>query len=102
MTARIHIPKALAGAAAGIVNGLFGAGGGMVGNVGKSTAKETRSSVIFGENVPGAVDYICLVIAIAGIAAAIVGPVLHHKKKKAALLARLEQENPEAAAVLKR
>lgn len=30
MTARIHIPKALAGAAAGIVNGLFGAGGGMV------------------------------------------------------------------------
>ena len=69
---------------------------------GKSTAKETRSSVIFGENVPGAVDYICLVIAIAGIAAAIVGPVFHHKKKKAALLARLEQENPDAAAVLKR
>ena len=69
---------------------------------GKSTAKTSRPSVIFGENVPGAVDYICLVVAIVGIAAAIVGPILHSKKKKAALLARLEQENPDAAAVLKR
>ena len=69
---------------------------------GKSTAKDARPSVIFGENVPGAVDYICLVIAVLGIAAAIVGPVVHSKKKKAALLARLEQENPDAAAVLKR
>ena len=37
-----------------------------------------------------------------GLAALIVIPVLRAKKKKAALLARLEQENPDAAAVLKR
>ena len=70
--------------------------------LGKSTAKDTRPSVIFGESVPGFVDYICLLLAVAGIAAAIVGPVLHAKKKKAALLARLELENPDAAAALKR
>ncbi|MBR5445681.1 MAG: hypothetical protein IKV57_06140 [Clostridia bacterium] len=69
---------------------------------GKSTAKDVKPSAIFGENVPVAVDYVCLVIAVIGIAAAIVGPILHHKKKKAALLARLEKENPDAAAVLKR
>ncbi|MBQ8401743.1 MAG: hypothetical protein IJX14_07435 [Clostridia bacterium] len=69
---------------------------------GKSTAKDVRPSVIFGENVSGVVDYICLVLVIAGIAALIVIPVLRARKKKAALLARLEQENPDAAAVLKR
>lgn len=69
---------------------------------GKSTAKRVRSSVIFGESVNGVVDYICLVVAIAGIAALIVVPVLKKKKKAAELLARLEMENPEAAAALKR
>ena len=48
------------------------------------------------------VDYICLVLVIAGLAALIVIPVLRARKKKAALLARLEQENPDTAAVLKR
>lgn len=69
---------------------------------GKSTAKRVRASVIFGEDVNGVVDYICLVVAIAGIAALIVVPVLKKKKKAAELLARLEVENPEAAAALKR
>ena len=69
---------------------------------GKSTAKDVRPSVIFGENVSGVVDYICLVLVIAGLAALIVIPVLRARKKKAALLARLEQENPDTAAVLKR
>jgi len=59
-------------------------------------------SIIFGESVPSYVDYICLAVLVTGIAAAVVGPVLHHKKKARALLARLETENPDAAAVLKR
>ncbi len=69
---------------------------------GVSTARKSRPSIIFGENVPGFVDYLCLTVAIAGIAAAIVGPVVVHKKKAKALLERLEKENPDAAAVLKR
>ncbi len=69
---------------------------------GTSTARKSRPSIIFGENVPGFVDYLCLAVAIAGIAAAIAGPMILHKKKAKALLERLEKENPEAAAVLKR
>ncbi len=69
---------------------------------GKSTAKRVRPSVIFGENVNGVVDYVCLAIAIAGIAALVLVPVLRKKKKSAELLARLEKENPDAAAALKR
>lgn len=69
---------------------------------GKSTAKRVRPSVIFGDSVNGVVDYVCLVVAVAGIAALIVVPVLKKKKKAAELLARLEVENPDAAAALKR
>lgn len=69
---------------------------------GKSTAKRVRASVIFGESVNGVVDYICLAIAVVGIAALIVIPVVKKKKKAAELLARLEVENPDAAAALKR
>ncbi len=69
---------------------------------GKSTAKRVRPSVIFGENVNGVVDYVCLVVAILGIAALVIVPVLRKKKKSAELLARLEKENPDAAAALKR
>ncbi len=69
---------------------------------GTSTARKSRPSIIFGESVPGFVDYLCLFIAVAGIAAGIAGPVIVHKKKAKALLERLEKENPDAAAVLKR
>lgn len=69
---------------------------------GKSTAKRVRPSVIFGDSVSGVVDYVCLVVAVAGIAALIVVPVLKKKKKAAELLARLEVENPDAAAALRR
>ncbi len=69
---------------------------------GRSTAKRVRPSVIFGENVNGVVDYVCLAAAILLLAALVVVPVLRKKKKAAALLARLETENPDAAAVLKR
>ncbi len=60
--------------------------------VGKSTAKHVRTSAVFGENVPGFVDYICLVILAVGVAAGIFGPALHHKKKKKELYERLARE----------
>ncbi|MBQ7923511.1 MAG: hypothetical protein IJ325_13215 [Clostridia bacterium] len=69
---------------------------------GKSTYKPARPSAIFGEDVNGAWDYVCLAVLVLAIAAAIVIPVLHRKKKKEQLLARLETENPDAAAVLKK
>lgn len=59
---------------------------------GKSTAVNARKSVVFGENVPGFVDYICLVILIIGVAAGIFGPAMLHKKKKKALYERLARE----------
>ena len=59
---------------------------------GKSTAKHVRTSAVFGENVPGFVDYICLVILAVGVAAGIFGPALHHKKKKKELYERLARE----------
>lgn len=60
--------------------------------LGKSTAKRVRTSAVFGENVPGFVDYICLVILAVGVAAGIFGPALHHKKKKKELYERLARE----------
>ena len=64
--------------------------------------KRVRTSVIFGENVNGAIDYVCLVVLLCGIAAAVIVPILRHKKKVQKLLERLEKENPDAAAVLKK
>ncbi len=69
---------------------------------GTSTLKRVRTSVIFGENVNGAIDYVCLVVLLCGIAAAVIVPILRHKKKVKKLLERLEKENPDAAAVLKK
>lgn len=69
---------------------------------GTSTLKHVRTSVIFGENVNGAIDYVCLVVLLCGIAAAVIVPILRHKKKVQKLLERLEKENPDAAAVLKK
>ncbi len=69
---------------------------------GVSTYKDVRPSVIFGENVNGIVDYICLFVLILAIAAAVVLPILKQKKKKQKLLERLAAENPEAAEILKK
>ncbi|MGN1345257.1 MAG: hypothetical protein ACI4V1_00610, partial [Eubacteriales bacterium] len=60
--------------------------------LGKSTAKNARKSVIFGDNVPGFVDYICLIVLTVGLLAAIFGPALIHKKKKKELYERLAKE----------
>ncbi len=60
--------------------------------VGKSTAKNTRNSVIFGESVPGFVDYICLGVLIVGVAAGIFGPAMVRKKKRKELYERLARE----------
>jgi len=59
---------------------------------GKSTAKYVRTSAVFGDSVPGFVDYICLVVLAVGVAAGIFGPALHHKKKKKELYERLARE----------
>lgn len=58
----------------------------------KSTKKDTRTSILFGENVSGWVDYVLLAVAAIGIAAAIVVPVLRKKKKTEELYKRLEAE----------
>lgn len=58
----------------------------------KSTKKFSGSSIIFGESVPAAVDYVILVVFAAGIAAAIVLPALRRKKKAKELYERLEKE----------
>ncbi len=52
----------------------------------------SRTSLVFGETVPGWVDYILLVVLIGGIGAAIFGPALHRKKKAKALYERLAKE----------
>ena len=69
---------------------------------GTSTLKRVRASILFGENVNGVVDYICLAALFCCIAAAVVVPIVLHKKKVKKLLARLEIENPDAAAALKK
>lgn len=60
--------------------------------IGKSTAKYVRTSAVFGESVPGFVDYICLAILTVGVVIGIFGPALRHKKKKKELYARLASE----------
>lgn len=67
-----------------------------------STLKRIRTSIIFGDTVNGVVDYICLVVLLCAIAAALVVPIVLHKKKAKKLIERLETENPDAAAVLKK
>ena len=59
---------------------------------GKSTAKYVRTSAVFGDSVPGFVDYICLALLAVGLAAAVFGPALHRKKKKKELYERLARE----------
>ena len=58
----------------------------------KSTKKFTGTSIIFGENVGAAVDYVIRAVFAAGIAAAIVLPALRRKKKAKELYERLEKE----------
>ncbi len=58
----------------------------------KSIAKNERTSAVFGDSVPGWVDYILLVCVIAGIGACIFVPALRKKKKAEELRARLAAE----------
>lgn len=58
----------------------------------KSTAKVERKSAVFGDSVPGWVDYICLAVVAAGIAACIFVPALRRKKKTRELYERLAAE----------
>ena len=58
----------------------------------KSIAKNERTSAVFGDSVPGWVDYILLVCVIAGIGACFFVPALRKKKKAEELRARLAAE----------
>ncbi len=58
----------------------------------KSTAKNNRKSAVFGDSVPGWVDYVCLVVLAAGVAAGIFGPAMRRKKKAKALEEKLRAE----------
>lgn len=58
----------------------------------KSTAPIFGSSIIFGEGVPSYVDYVLLVLFLAGIIAAIAVPAIRKKKKAEALYKKLEAE----------
>ncbi len=58
----------------------------------KSTAKNYKSSIIFGESVPAFVDYSILVLLLIGVLSGIFGPALRKKKKAEELQRRLEEE----------
>jgi len=58
----------------------------------KALTRDLRKSIFFGDNVPGWVDYIVAVIVVIGVAAIIVLPILHQKKKKKLLYERLAKE----------
>ena len=58
----------------------------------KSIAKNHRTSAVFGDSVPGFVDYILLAVVILGIGACIFIPALRRKKKAQELYARLAAE----------
>lgn len=64
----------------------------------KSTEKNERKSVIFGDTVSGVVDYVLLAFAVIGIAALIVVPILRKKKKTKELYERLAREKAEKGA----
>lgn len=57
-----------------------------------STYKRVRTSIIFGKNVPGWVDYLLLAAAVIGVACAVAVPVLVKKRKTKKLYERLEKE----------
>lgn len=61
----------------------------------KSTASKARDSILFGDSVPGWVDYILLAVFAIGIGAAIFFPALRRKKKAEELYKRLEAEGYE-------
>ena len=58
----------------------------------KGLAKFHAKSVLFGDSVPGWVDYILLAVAILGVGALIFVPALRKKKKTKELYERLEKE----------
>lgn len=60
--------------------------------IGKSTAKKTRSSIVFGENVPGYVDYILLTLLVLAVFGGIFGPTFRRKKKAQKLYEHLKKE----------
>ncbi len=60
--------------------------------IAKSTAKKGRSSIFFGDNVQGWVDYLILVVFALGVASCIFVPALRRKKKAKELYERLEKE----------
>ncbi len=59
----------------------------------KSTEKRDRRSAIFGDDVPGYVDVLLLIGAVAVIGLLVVVPVLRRRKKTKALYERLALEN---------
>ena len=61
----------------------------------KSTAPRHRNSAIFGDSVPGWVDYILLGVLAIGVAAGIFGPAMRRKKKDKELHERLRKEGYE-------
>lgn len=61
----------------------------------KSTAPKHKTSAIFGENVPGYVDYILLVVLLLGVFAGIFAPALRRKQKAKELHERLRREGYE-------
>ncbi len=64
----------------------------------KSTVKRVTPSIIFGEGVPVAVDYVILVLAIVALAALIGVPILRHKQR----IKRLEESGVAGNAKKKR
>jgi len=64
----------------------------------KSTFKRVMPSIIFGEGVPVAVDYVILVLAVIAVAALIAVPILRHKAR----IKRLEEAGLAGNAAKKR
>ncbi len=57
-----------------------------------STYKRVRTSIIFGKNVPGWVDYFLLSVAIVGVVSAVAVPLFVKKRKTKKLYEKLEKE----------
>ncbi len=58
----------------------------------KGLSRYNKTSIFFGDSVPGWVDYIAAAFVVLMVAAVIVLPILHQKKKKKLLYERLAKE----------